>query len=110
MSTTAIQIFRPNVAATKRITAATGGTPVLLAGDPLGREYQVRVRNYSTIDVHVEFHTSSTGTASLPVANGAAGSLGVTAGGVEVFTVKGNYVAVISSGAIAVEVTPGYGA
>jgi hypothetical protein len=110
MSTTAIQIFKATPASTKRITAATGASPVLIDGDPLGRDYQVRVRNYSAVDVHVEFHTSSTGTASLPVANGAAGSVGVAAGATEVFTVKGNYVAVISSGAIAVEVTPGYGA
>ena len=103
------QPFRPAPGSTIRITASTGATPAPLVGLPAGGGGQARVRNRGSVEAYVEFG-GTTVTAAVPGATG--GSMGIAAGGVEVFTVQQTerHIAVaVESGTPSVEVTCGSG-
>lgn len=106
----AIEPFRPNAAATIRLSAVTGaGAAVRVAGAPAGGGCQVRVRNRGTGEVYVQFGKADV-VATVP--GPGAGSAGIAAGAVEYWTVQQSehFVAIaVESGTPAIEITTGTG-
>ncbi|KQP64046.1 hypothetical protein ASF41_22065 [Methylobacterium sp. Leaf111] len=105
-----LQPFRPNAAATLRLSAVTvAGTAVRLAGAPSGSGCQVRVRNRGTVEVFIQFGKADV-VAAIPGASG--GSAGIAPGAVEYWTIQQSehFVALaVESGTPSVEITTGVG-
>ena len=105
-----MQPFRPNAAATLRLSAVTGpGAAGRLAGAPAGGGCQVRVRNRGAGEVFVQFGKADV-VASVPGASG--GSAGIAAGAVEYWTLQQteHFVALaVETGTPSVEITTGNG-
>lgn len=106
--------FRPNRASTALLNAV--GATDFSAIMPHGGPCQVRVRNTGSVDVYVEVGPAGV-VAAPPVAGagsalGTPGSMGIVAGGVEVFSLQQTerWIAIaVASGSPLVEVTVGVG-